>query len=146
MRRAFPSFYTQSVTLLGGVVLALSVWRLLTDPPGVGWFILAALTVISGAATLRMPAVPVSFSISDTFTITAALLFGPAAGAILVALDGLAISARLRPEHRSSSRVLFNSTVPTLAMWIAANTFFALAGLPPLISNPAAISTVIIPL
>src|SRR5256885_15668685 len=123
MRRTVPHLYTQSVTLLGGAVLVLSASRLITDPPAVGWFILAVFTFSSGAATLRMPAVPVSFSISDTFTITAALLFGPAAGAILVALDSLAISMRLRPEHRSWSRVLFNATAPALAMWVAANTF-----------------------
>jgi PAS domain S-box-containing protein len=115
-------------------------------PPGVTWFILAAFTLISGAATLRMPAVPVSFSISDTFTITAALLFGPAAGTIAVALDSLAISARLRPEHRSWPRVLFNATVPALSMWVAANTFFALSGVAPLASNPSGISGVVLPL
>jgi PAS domain S-box-containing protein len=144
--RLAPRLYTQSVTLLGGVVLGVSVWHLVTAPPGVAWFILSAFTVISGAATLRMPVVPVSFSISDTFTIAAALLFGPAAGAITVALDSLAISRRLRPEHRSWSRVLFNATVPALSMWVAARTFFALAGVAPLVANPAGISEQVLPL
>jgi PAS domain S-box-containing protein len=144
--RLAPRLYTQSVTLLGGIVLGVSVWHLVLAPPGVAWVILAAFTVISGAATLRMPVVPVSFSISDTFTIAAALLFGPAAGAITVALDSLAISRRLRPEHRSWSRVLFNATVPALSMWVAANTFFALAGVPPLAANPAGISELVLPL
>src|SRR5436190_14580432 len=138
--RLAPRLYTQSVTLLGGIVLGVSVFHLAVAPPGLAWFILAAFTVTSGAATLRMPVVPVSFSISDTFTIAAALLFGPAAGTITVALDSLAISARLRPEHRSWSRVLFNATVPALSMWVAANTFFALSGVAPLAANPAGIS------
>src|SRR5256885_11344554 len=123
MGRVLPRLFTLFVTMLGGIVLGVSVRSLVIAPPSSAFYILAAFTLLSGAATLRMPAVPVSFSISDTFTITAALLFGPAAGAIAVALDSLAISARLRPEHRSWSRVLFNATAPALAMWVAANTF-----------------------
>src|SRR3954464_13290543 len=109
--------YTWSVTVIGAVILARSVWEGVTDPPGIAWVVLAALTLLGGSLTLRMPVAPVSFSISDTFTITAALLFGPASGTVAVAIDGLAISARLRREHRSVERVLFNATAPPLAMW-----------------------------
>src|SRR6476646_8528515 len=146
MRTLLPRLFTLFVTVLGAIALGISVYRVIVAPPTLAFFILAAFTLLSGAATLRMPAVPVSFSISDTFTITAALLFGPAAGTIAVALDSLAISARLRPQHRSWSRMLFNATVPALSMWVAAHTFFALAGVAPLAANPAGISGVVLPL
>ena len=96
------------------------------------WLILVGLTVASGLAMLRIPAMPISFSISDTFNIAAALLFGPSAGAITAALDGLMLSSRMASTHRSIDRVLFNMAAPTVALWIAAQVFFALGGNRPL--------------
>ncbi len=68
------------------------------------WLILVALTVASGWATLRIPGMPISFSISDTFNIAAALLFGPSAGAITAALDGLVLTSRFSSDRRSMDR------------------------------------------
>src|SRR5207249_9190317 len=85
-------------------------------------------TVLSGAATLRLPTAPVSFSISDSFTITAAVLFGPAAGTLSVAFDSLAISFRLASREFPLRRFLFNATAPALAMWTASHVFFWMAG------------------
>src|SRR5437764_191295 len=97
VERATRGAYAYGTAVIGAgtVVLALSLRQLIADPVGPSWFMLAGLTMLTGWATLRMRAVPVSFSISDTFTITAALLFGPAAGAAIVALDALVISLRI---------------------------------------------------
>ena len=72
------------------------------------------------------------------FTLTAAVAFGPAAGTVAVALDSLAISARLaraqgglRPE-----RLLFNCAAPPLAMWLSAQAIFVTSGLKPLSGHP----------
>src|SRR5438105_6646689 len=81
---------------------------------------------------LRIPAMPISFSISDTFNIAAALLFGPSAGAITAALDGLMLSSRMESTRRSTDRILFNMAAPMIALWIAAQVFFALGGSRPL--------------
>ena len=126
----------QSVVLgviLSGVAVTLySVADLVKHPVSPQWLILVALTVGSGLAMLRVPSMPISFSISDTFNIAAALLFGPSAGAITAAVDGLILSSRMESTRRSIDRVLFNMAAPTVALWIAAQVFFALGGNRPL--------------
>ena len=86
--RAFVS----AVILAGFLVVSWSVRELIQDPVGLQWFMLAALTLVSGSATVKLPSVPASISISETFVFAAVLLYGPAAGTLIVALDGLVIS------------------------------------------------------
>jgi putative nucleotidyltransferase with HDIG domain len=127
------TLYVSVVACLGAAVVAGSLGQLIVHATYLRqWAILAALTVASGTAVLKMPAIPVSFSISDAFTITAAILFGPAAGTVTVALDALAMSYRLSRAHLPVRRVIFNATAPALAMWVAAHVFFLLAGVAPL--------------
>src|SRR6266508_4358366 len=102
--------YLGAVMAPGALVLGWSAVELISRPPGPLWLVLAALTVVSGAVTVRLPGFPISFSLSDTFTIMAALLFGPAAGALLVALDGLVLSWRFRISTPTLGRVAFNVT------------------------------------
>jgi putative nucleotidyltransferase with HDIG domain len=113
-------------------VLALSVVNLSTTPPPIQWWLLVALTLVSGSAVLRMPSVPVSFSISDVFTLTSAVIFGPAAGAVMVAFDSLVISSCLARTGLAAERILFNAAAPPVAMWLSAHAFFAATGLDPL--------------
>jgi putative nucleotidyltransferase with HDIG domain len=121
------------VIILSGVAVTLySVLDLVKHPVGPQWLILVALAVASGLPMLRIPAMPISFSISDMFNIAAALLFGPSAGAITAALDGLTLTSRMASIHRSLDRVLFNMAAPTVALWIASQVFFALGGDRPL--------------
>ena len=77
--------FAWSASLTGAIVLAYSVWDVLSRPIPAEWIILLVLTAASGWATLRIPAIQVSFSISDTFSIVAALIVGPSAGAITAA-------------------------------------------------------------
>ena len=122
-----------AVIFVGGVlVLATSISELNATNFGLRWTIFAALTMVGGFARLRLPNVPASFSISDSFTIGAALLYGPAAGVLTVAVDSLAISAQLARRKLGLRRFLFNATAPPLAMWIAAHVFFLLADVAPL--------------
>jgi putative nucleotidyltransferase with HDIG domain len=74
----------------------------------------------------------VNFSISDVFTLTAAVLFGPAAGTAMVAIDSLAISVRLARTGLPFERLLFNAAAPPLAMWLSAQAVFHASGLQPL--------------
>ena len=91
-------------------VLAMSVSELWVVPPPVQWWVLVILTLISGSAVLKIPAVPVNFSISDVFTLTSAVVFGPAAGTALVAIDSLVLSGCLIRTGLSLERILFNAT------------------------------------
>jgi putative nucleotidyltransferase with HDIG domain len=128
--------YVLGIILLGAAIWAHSIWDLIRHPVDFEWLILVALTVGSGWATLRIPAMPISFSISDTFNIAAALLFGPSAGAITAGLDGLVLSARMTSSARSIDRILFNMAAPTIAIWIATQAFFTLGGDRPPLEGP----------
>src|SRR5689334_15174465 len=120
--------YVLAVILAGAALIAVSIVQLVRYPVGNEWLILVALTVASGWAMLRIPAMPISFSISDIFNIAASLLFGPAAGAVCAALDGLVLTSRFSSSQRTWDRVLFNVAAPTIATWMAAQAFFALGG------------------
>jgi PAS domain S-box-containing protein len=142
-----PTFYG-TVETAGAAVFAVSMFELMRQPVEWSWFVLVGLTLVTGWSTLRMRDVPVSFSISDTFTIAAALLFGPAAGTVIVVLDTLVMSLRVARTNPGSAwtRVLFNVAATALAMWVAAHAFFIAAGTGPLASQPGTIRDVVGPL
>ena len=96
--------YVAGVIACGISVVAGSAYSLVSEPIGYQWLLLAALTLISGSATVRLPSVPASISISETFVFTAVLLYGPAAGTLIVALDGLVISFWLAKRRRGLYR------------------------------------------
>src|SRR5262245_46091876 len=106
-----------AIIAAGLAAIAVSLRALVLQPVGPLWFVLTASTLVSGWSTLRLRDAPVSFSISDTFTMAAALLFGPAAGAMTVLLDALVMSLRVQRTSRVGvgRRILFNATGPALA-------------------------------
>ena len=130
----------------GAFVLVQSVAAVAGSVVDSTFFVLAGLTVATGWATLRMRDVPVSFSLSDTFTMAAALLYGPAAGTVMVTLDAMVMSLRLTRSSAFPVRVLFNATSTALAMWLAAHAFFAFSGTGPLASQTGTIREVMGPL
>ena len=145
-RSVYRDLYVWSVAIAGWSLIAVAGWQLARNGIDPRWYILVGIIGLSAWARLRMPMVPISFSIADTFTITAALLFGPWAGVLGVSLEGMVVSFRLRRSGRFAERVLFNTAAPTLAMGCAAGTFFALAGVGPLLESPAPISAMLMPL
>jgi diguanylate cyclase (GGDEF)-like protein/putative nucleotidyltransferase with HDIG domain len=138
--------YLTAVIACGIAAVASSVFRLHVEPLGYQWYMLAALTFISGSATVTLPSVPASISVSETFVFATVLLFGSAAGTVMVALDGLVISfwmAKRRPEWY---RALFNMAAPALSIWCAAHLLFMTARIEPLIRQPATINVLLLPL
>ncbi len=130
--RAARVFVT-GVIVTGCIVVGGSVVQVLTSHGfTVAWTVLLLLTAVTGLAMLRTPAMPISFSISDTFSIIAALVVGPAAGAVTAALDGLVLSCQMPKTRRAPHRILFNMASPAIATWVAAQIFFALAGPQPM--------------
>ena len=87
--------YVSVVVLAGMLVLGHSIYSLYAEPISWNWFVLALLTLLTGSATVKLPSVPATISISETFVFTSALLYGPAAGTLTVALDALVISLSL---------------------------------------------------
>ena len=139
----FGRVYLWAVITLGLLIIGHSLFALYHHPIGYEWFIIAGLTLISGSATVRLPSSYASISISETFVFTAVLLFGPAAGTLIVALDGLVISFWLAKRHREPHRALFNMSAPAISVWLSAHLFFYVARVSPLVEQPVPINQIL---
>ena len=138
--------YVAAVFVSGLSVVAYSLYELQIQPVSSQLLILAALTLVSGSATVRVPSIPATVSVSETFVFTAVLLFGTAAGTLIVALDSLVISfwqARRRPE---ALRVIFNVSAPAASVWLGAILFFSSAGVRPLVDEGSQLDEIALPL
>src|SRR6266481_3744690 len=135
--------YLWSVIAAGFAVVVGSIYELYVEPIGNQWFILAALTLISGSATVRLPSTYASISISETFVFTAVLLYGPAAGTVIVALDGLIGAFWISKRHSEIHRALFNMSAPAVSAWCSAHLFFTVAGISPLVKQPSPVTAIL---
>jgi len=135
--------YVSAVIVAGFLVVTWSVHQLTVQPVGFQWFLLAALTLVSGSATVRLPSVPASISISETFVFAAVLLYGPSAGTLIVALDGLVISFWISKRRQEPYRALFNMSAPAVSAWGSSQLFFWLAGVQPLVQAPAPLNQIL---
>src|SRR5688572_25353837 len=124
--------YIGIVVTLGLAALADSIHSLFAQPIGWNWFVLAALTLVTGSATVKLPSVPATISISETFVFTVTLLYGPAAGTLTVALDALVISYSLARKGHPAYRLVFNVCALPASLWVGAHLFFWVANIPPL--------------
>src|SRR5438552_17269897 len=140
---AYGRTYVTAVIALGFLVIGSSLHELFQHPPlGYQWFLLAGLTLISGSATVKLPGVYASISLSDTFVITAVLLYGPASGTLIVAVDGLIISFWIAKRLRAFHRALFNMSAPAISAWCSAQVFFRLAHVRPLLERPVTLECI----
>lgn len=121
-----------ATSVAGFIVIGHSVHTLYTTPVTSQWFVLAALTLLSGSITIKLPAIDATISVSETFVFTSVLLFGAAAGTITVTLDGLIISLWLRRNGLAFYKLVFNTTAPALSIWVASKLFFLIANVQPL--------------
>jgi diguanylate cyclase (GGDEF)-like protein/putative nucleotidyltransferase with HDIG domain len=138
---AYGHAYVTAVIALGFAVVSYSVYQVTVEPVGYQFLLLVALTLVSGSATVKLPSVPASISISETFVFTAVLLYGPAAGTLTVALDGLVISYWIAKRRRESYRAWFNMSAPAVSVWCSSHLFFALAGIAPLVQGSTELNT-----
>jgi diguanylate cyclase (GGDEF)-like protein/putative nucleotidyltransferase with HDIG domain len=135
--------YLWVVIVVGFAIVASSLHELFVEPLGRQWFILAALTLISGSATIRLPSSYASISTSETFVFTAVLLYGPAAGTIVVVLDALVVSFWISKRQDEPHRAMFNLAAPALSVWLSSHLFFAVAGIAPLVQQPSPINAIL---
>jgi putative nucleotidyltransferase with HDIG domain len=117
------------VSIAGFVAIAHSLAALPTTPHVFAWLLMGAFAVIAGSFALKVPNISATLSISDTFFMTSALLFGPAPATITIAVDSLVVGLSRR---HPVDRVLFNLSSTAFSLWVAAHTFFALSGSGPL--------------
>ncbi len=100
--------YFLGVSAIGLSIAVHSLAQLVVQDVSLQWLILAALTLLTGSFTVRIPKINARLSVSDTFVFASALLFGPAAGTITVLLDALIISLRQRRPFKEPFRFIFN--------------------------------------
>src|SRR4029079_662352 len=124
--------YIAAVVITGAFMVIRSFVQLYVHNIGWSWTILALLTLVSGSATVNLPALPATVSVSETFVFTSVLLFGPAAGTLTVALDALIISFWSFRKGHSNYKILFNVCAVSLTLWIASHIYFALSPYGPL--------------
>ena len=127
--------YVSVIVVVGFATILQSLGDILHDPKGWDWTILAVLTLVSGSATVRLPGLPATISVSETFVFTSVLLFGPAAGTLTVALDAFIISFWAFKKGDPAYKIVFNVCALPLTIWLAAHLFFIAAGIQPLANS-----------
>jgi putative nucleotidyltransferase with HDIG domain len=119
--------YVILVSATGMAVLFECIRMLRHEPIGSDWLPLAALTLLSGSFTIKVPKLPARLSVSETFVFASVLLFGTCAGTITVALDILVASLRFKRAAKEPIRVVFNVSSAAISIWAAGHLYFALA-------------------
>ena len=119
--------YFRFVPLAGVCVLGWALLDLFLHPPSPAWLALAALTVLTGSFTVKIPGLVARLSVSEPFVFAATLWFGPSVGAVTAALDALIMSLWLMPSLKTIERVGFNVSVLVISIWAASQGFFVLA-------------------
>src|SRR5215471_19568754 len=124
--------YIAAVTVAGSATIVHSFVQLYLHNIPRPWAILALLTLVSGSATVNLPALPAVVSVSETFVFTSVLLFGPAAGTLTVALDALIISFWSYRKGHPSYKILFNVAAVSVTLWLSSHIYYALVPYGPL--------------
>lgn len=144
--RTKAQIYVAVVVLVGFATAVHSIATLYINPIGPEWLVLAALTLLTGSFTIKVPSITARLSVSETFVFASVLLFGPAAGTLTVVLETLIISLWVRREARSLYRALFNVAAPAASIWISATIFFGISGIQPYSNSDTPIAALFIPL
>ena len=132
-----------SVVLAGAAIAARCGFVLAFANVPREWMVFGALTIASGFFTLKVPSIDSRLSISELFAFACVLQFGPEAGAVTLALDGIFISIR----HRLSfAQAVFNFGMLLLSVWASGVVFFALSGTRPFYFGDPVTARVIVPL
>src|SRR5688572_11212511 len=115
--------YLAAVIALGIMAIGRSATELVQHPVGADWLLLAALTLLTGSFSIKVPSVDARISVSEAFVIAGVLLFGPHVATLIVALDSLVLTSWIRGPSRSPLRALFNMTAGALAISCAGELF-----------------------
>ena len=119
-----------AVVTAGMAVLSIGGYRLIDHQPPFAWLVLSLLTAAAGSLSLKIPGVNGRASIGDALIASSVFLFGPLAGAVTAAFEGVAGSLRCRTSSRRLQFMLFNTATMALSAYVAGNVFFAAHGRP----------------
>src|SRR3982751_5800783 len=111
MRRpAVVDVYVALITMIGAALFFVSARELPTIAHPKEWGGLAVLALVASRFPLRVPGRDAWFSISDTFYMASALLFGPAPATLTVAIDSILMQKAFKTWNWR--RLMFNSGGP----------------------------------
>ena len=136
--------YVSLITLSGAILFGVSAWALWSTPHPSEWGLLAILALVASRFPLRVPGKNAWFSISDTFFMASALLFGPAPATVSIAIDSMLMSSAF--QTWSWRRFLFNSGAPAIAFAVGSQAYFTLSGTGPLFGAGVAIDSLLLPI
>ena len=138
--------YLRLVPLVGACILGWCLSDLFLRPASLAWLALAALTVLTGSFTVKIPGLVARLSVSEPFVFAATLWFGPSVGAVTASLDGLIMSLWLLPRLKTAHRVAFNVSVLVISIWVASQGFFFLSGIDPRSPEYTSLADFVVPL
>src|SRR5688572_22466210 len=121
-------WYVGAVIAAGLMAILSSIVQMSQSPPRQEWLILAALTLLTGSFTVKIPRLSARVSVSDTFVFAAVLLFGSGVPTVIVAFDCLVATLWLRRTKGSQLRSLFSLASVAFAIWTAATVFYLIVG------------------
>ena len=136
--------YVLAVVAIGGGLILISTIQLALETTTPYWVIVAALTVFSAPLSIRVPSMRATVTVTEAFVFAAALLFGPAAATVTIALDGLFVS--VWAKRRNLHRTLFNIAEPAISVFVAAQLFYLVSGAQPLFGSSVGLGELLVPL
>src|SRR5262249_60770452 len=137
--------YVASVVLIGLTVGFYAIFLLFTKPIAPEWLVLAALTLLTGSFTIKVPSTTARLTVSETFVFASVLLFGAPAGTLTVVLETLVVALWTRRDRRSEYRWLFNLTAAAISIWVSATAFFAISGTGPFLNRDTPLTLLFAP-
>jgi len=143
-----PAFFAflYSTILVGLIAATSSLLRLIEKSTDYQWGILVLITALTSYFTVKIPEVNSKISVGDTFVFTNLILFGPEAGVVTAALDGLVGSLRLNPSWRRLRYNVFNVAAMAASVWCAGKVFFWILGRAPVRSGgPVTVAQILFP-
>jgi putative nucleotidyltransferase with HDIG domain len=137
--------FVGAVGLAGLGVVVFSLVSAAGAPIPREWIAFSILTLLTGnTLTFKVPSVPhLRLSLSEVFTFSCVLLYGPELATITATVEGLLHALRWR---NSLTHTCFNLGNLSLSVWIAGTLFFLVAGIAPLATGPANYGELILPL
>src|SRR4051812_10575683 len=138
--------YVATVVAVGMAAVLQSLVVLYTNPVGPEWLILAALTLLTGSFTIKVPSTTARLTVSETFVFASVLLFGVSAGTLTVVLETLVVALWTSRDRRSDYRWVFNLSAGAMSISVSSTVFFQLAGSGPFFNREAPLPVLFGPL
>ena len=135
--------YVIAVGTAGAAVVAFSITALQQSEVPLQMAVFALLTLAADRFTLPVPSIHARLSVSEIFSFTSVLLFGPEPAAVTLALDALLIARR---QGHTAAQTFFNFGNLPLSISCAGTIFFAASGLQPLFTAATTQGGLVLPL